>query len=318
MKKGIAAAVLVMLLSGCAYHGAAVNEFNGRKIQVRRAVDSLVYAQAHSAMENRLNKPYAVQIEQTSGPVMTLLCEEGRIDKLIVHEQGHTKWIQMFDDRILCLTGDDGNVHAELLGNLETLGDIKTIIECASDPVSLVQSRSFQKTSGAEEGSLQIATDNIDFWMKVSPDQKMEQVRLYFSDLPMMTMSYVNELPLFPPVDKNDYPAYFDVLNINEEKLIDLGYELQQDNYVKQNEHDLVELSFDDFRLDYTIHSQKHTVRLIYNNLILTGIHTDNETHEYCEVILAGERELSEEIRCDAAKEKECIELFEQLKEEFK
>ena len=59
-------------------------------------------------------------------------------------------------------------------------------------------------------------------------------------------------------------------------------------------------------------------MRLIFNNLILTGIHTDNETHEYCEVILAGERELSEEIRCDVAKEKECIELFEQLIEEFK
>ncbi len=318
MKKGIAAAALVMLLSGCAYHGAAVNEFNGRKRQVQRAVNELIYTEAYSAMENRLNHPYAVRIEQTSGPAMTLLFENDTMDKLVVHEQGHTKWIQIFDDRILCLTGDDGSVHAELLGTLTSFGDIETITECASNPVSLVQERDFQKTSGAEEGSLQIATDNIDFWMKVTPDHKLEQVRLYFSDLPMMTMSYSNELPLFPPVEKDEYPAYFDVFNINEEALKNLGFEFQQDKYVKQNEKESIELAMDDFRMDYVVNSQEHTMRLIYDNLVLTLLHTDNKTHDTCEVLLGGHRELSDEIRCDAVKEKECIDLYNQLKKDFK
>lgn len=318
MKKGRILLALLLLLCGCSYHGAAVNEHNGRRNQVQRAVNALIYTEAYSAMENRLDQPYAVQIEQSSGPVMTLLFENGTMDQLIVHESGHTKWIQIFDDRMLCLTGDDGVVHAELLDSLASFGDVETIVRCASNPVSLVKDRSFQKTSGAEEGSLQIATDNIDFWMKIAADQKLEQVRLYFSDLPMMTMTYSNELPLFPPVEKEEYPAYFDVLNIHEEALKKLGFEFQQDKYVKTDDQESIELVIDDLRMDYAVKSQKHTMRLIYDNLVLTGIHTDNETHETCEVILAGDKESLEEIRCDVQREKECIDLFEQLKKDFK
>ena len=318
MRKWFCGFAAVLLLCGCAAEGAALDEWNGKKEQLNQAADTLVFQEAMSYQNQTVGSSYAVQVEQTSGPVLTLLSEHGVIDKLIVHEDNHTKWIQIFDDRILCLTGDDGNIQAELLHDLSSFGDFETIVKCASDPVSLTSGRSFQKVAGAEEGSLQIATDNIDFWMKVSAEKKMEQVRLYFSDLPMMTLTYTNELPLFPNVDLNDYPAYFDVMNLSEENLMKNGYELTDGIYTKKDEEYIQEIVLSDFRLDYALKEEKHTIRLVYDNLTLMGIHTANETYEYCEVVLSGEREISDEIRCDAEKEQECIELFEQLKEDFK
>ncbi len=318
MRKWLAGAAVAFLLSGCVSEGAELDELSGKKELLKQAADTLIYQEAFSYQNQTLSTSYAVQVEQTSGPVLTLLSEQGVIDKLIVHEDNHTKWIQIFDDRILCLTGDDGSVQAELLHDLSSFGDFKTIVSCASDPVSLASGRSFQKVAGAEEGSLQIATDNIDFWMKVSAEKKMEQVRLYFSDLPMMTLTYSTELPLFPNVDPADYPAYFDLMNVNEENLLKNGYEFADGIYIKQDEQNVQEITLSDFRLDYSMKEEKHTIRLVYDNLTLMGIHTENETHEYCEVVLSGEREISDDLRCDAEKEQECIDLFEQLKNEFK
>ena len=319
MKKILLCLSLLLMLSGCVVHGSSLRPLDALKKQSQKAFDAVVYQQASAAMENTQNSSYSIKVEQTSGPLMTLLVDENQqVNQMIVHGQGYTQWIQIFDDRILCLTGDDGHVQAQLLENLNGYGDMETIVQCALNPVSLVQGRHLQRTSGAEVGSSQIATDNIDFWMKVSNENTLSQVKLYFSNLPMMTLYYSLELPLFPIISKKDYPLYRDIIKIDESILVEHGFELIEGQYVRQKDKKTETLMFDADRLDYIISDKKHSIHLVYDELIVKGMHTALDEPAYCEVNFTSGAIEDSELSCSEEVMNEMMDSFEQLKNEFK
>ena len=234
----------------------------------------------------------------------------------MIHGAGYTQWIQLFDDRILCLTGNDGHVTAELKNDLFEQSDLKVMIDCALHPVELVENRSFQRVSGAEEGSLQIATDNIDYWMKVSSEGVMDQVRLYFSDLPMMTLTYSNEMPAFPAVTKQDYPTYKEFLYINDEVLRDSGFD--DGKRVLNDSEEIITYDPDEFFLDYQFTDDETSMQLIFNEFVLRGFYTDHKAGTFCEVVLIGDEPQDDEIACNAKETAMLQKLFEKIKDEFK
>lgn len=311
--------ILIMLLSlsGCVVQGSSVNPLNVVEIQGQHAVDTIIYHQAQKSFNNLQENPYSIKVELTSGPVMTLLVSENQeVTQFMVHGQGYTQWIQLFDDRILCLTGADGHVEAEILENLSVYGDMETIIRCAVDPVSLVEGRHFQRTSGAEAGSVQIATDNIDFWMKVTDQNKLSQVKLYFSDLPMMTLYYSEDVPLFPTIKKTDYPLYTDLMEINEEILAEHGFVWDEHQYVRLSEKLDETLLFNDDSLSYTLENEKYIIHLNYEGLVLKGAYTSSDETFACEVIL-NQNNMNENEQCTANEIKTMKDLFESLSKEF-
>ena len=314
MKK-ILFCLCLLICSGCAVHHSSIHPLNTFQTLSQNVVDTMIYQQADEALKNLQHNPYSVKVELTSGPVMTLLVSNQEVTQLMVHGQGYTQWIQIFDDRILCLTGDDGHVEAELLDDLSAYGDMETIIRCALDPVSLVAGRHFQRTSGAEEGSAQIATDNIDFWMKVSSKNLISQVKLYFSDLPMMTLYYSEEVPLFPTFNKTDYPLYSDIMDINEDVLIKNGFEMLNDQYIRSTEKMIETITFNDDSFDYTIENEKYMIYLNYDELVLKGKYVLVDQSIGCEVILNQSDETAEGCTDDAVKTMK--DSFEKLRKEF-
>ena len=316
--KHILVFVILMFLSGCVVQGSSVNPLNAFEIQSKKAVDSVIYRQAQDALNQLQKTPFSVKVELTSGPVMTLLVSETQeVTQFMVHGQGYTQWIQLFDDRILCLTGDDGHVEAQILDDLSSYGDMETIIRCAVDPVSLVEGRHFQRTSGAEEGSVQIATDNIDFWMKVDEEKMLSQVKLYFSDLPMMTLYYSEEVPLFPTINKMDYPLYTDLMDITEGILVEHGFVWDENKYVRQNAGSTEIMMLSDRRLDYTITDDQHAIHLVYDGLILKGVTTSVDQTNYCEVDFTQNLTEENELKCTSKEIKEMNDFFESLIKEF-
>ncbi len=309
---------MLLFLSGCVVHGSSVNPLNAFEIQGQKAVDHVIYQQAQDALNHLHGTSYSVKVELTSGPVMTLLVSESQeVTQFMVHGQGYTQWVQLFDDRILCLTGDNGHVEAQILDDLSSYGDMETIIRCVVDPVSLVEGRHFQRTSGAEEGSVQIATDNIDFWMKVNEQKIISQVKLYFSDFPMMTLYYSEEIPLFPTINKSDYPLYSDLMEISEEILVEHDFAWNEDKYVRQKDDSTEIMMLNGTRLDYTMNDDQRTIHLVYDGLILKGVYTSVNKPDYCEVDFTQNLTEENELNCTSDEMKEMNDLFESLIKEF-
>lgn len=317
MKKTGMYLLILFLLCGCISQGSCIDVSNGIHQMALKTVDHMIYLQAKEAMEARCLDDYSVLVESVSGSVMTFLKEKDHdVHQLMIHGAGYTQWIQLFDDRILCLTGNDGHVTAELKNDLFEQSDLKVMIDCALHPVELVENRSFQRVSGAEEGSLQIATDNIDYWMKVSSEGVMDQVRLYFSDLPMMTLTYSNEMPAFPAVTKQDYPTYKEFLYINDEVLRDSGFD--DGKRVLNDSEEIITYDPDEFFLDYQFTDDETSMQLIFNEFVLRGFYTDHKAGTFCEVVLIGDEPQDDEIACNAKETAMLQKLFEKIKDEFK
>ena len=310
--------IILFLLSGCISQGGAVSIHQAVSLQGKHVIDQMIYLQAQQAMNARMEEDYSVYIEPVSGTSMTLIMKKDEeLNQMILHESGYTQWIQILDDRILCLTKSDDSVVVEMKNDLLSDQELLTMIECAENPVELVQNRSFQRVSGAEEGSLQIATDNIDYWMKVSSDQKMDQVRLYFSDLPMMTLTYSNEIPAFPELLKEDYPTYKEMLNLSVDTMKEKGFD-ENGTRASESKTEILSISEKDYLMNYTVEDADSVIQLIYNELTLKGVYTEKETGAFCEVVLFGNDQKDDDLICGIDSITKLQKVLDELKDEFK
>lgn len=310
--------MILFLLSGCISHGGAVSIHQAVSLQGQHVLDQMIYLQAQQAMNARMEEDYSVYIEPVSGTSMTLIMKKDEeLNQMILHESGYTQWIQILDDRILSLTKSNDSAVVEMKNDLLSDQELLTMIECAENPVHLVQNRSFQRVAGAEEGSLQIATDNIDYWMKVSSDQKMDQVRLYFSDLPMMTLTYSNEIPAFPELLKEDYPTYKEILNISVDTMKEKGFD-ENGTRTSESKTEILSISEEEYLMNYTVEDTDSMIQLIYNELTLKGVYTEKETGTFCEVVLLGDEQKNDDLICGIDSITKLQKVLDELKDEFK
>ena len=150
--------------------------------------------------------------------------------------------------------------------------------------------------------------------MKVSSQNLISQVKLYFSDLPMMTLYYSEELPLFPTFNKTDYPLYTDMMEINDAALTEHGFEWMDNQYVRSTDKMVETLTFNEDSFDYTLENTEYAIHLKYEELVLKGSYVSLDEAVACEVILNQSDDNTAECTDEIKVLKDS---FEKLRKEF-